>query len=80
MSLNQFCNWLSELSKLGFKTSMGIPSVSKMGTVGMGMVLDFGTPWHTTYPYCGVAGTHGLNISEVKFFSSNFSHFFSFSV
>ena len=29
-----------------------------MGSMGMGRVLDFGTPQHTTYPYCGVTGIH----------------------
>ena len=33
----------------------------------MGTVLDFGTPWHTAYPYHGVTGIHGL-ISNGKSF------------
>jgi hypothetical protein len=31
---------------------------SKMGSAGTGTVVDFGTPWHTVYPYCGIAGMH----------------------
>ena len=26
------------------------------GLVGTGTVVDFGTPWHTVYLYCGIAG------------------------
>ena len=29
---------------------------SKMGSTSTGMVVDFGTLWHTTYPYCGITG------------------------
>ena len=32
---------------------------SKTGSVGMGMVVDFGTPWHTAYPYHGIVGMYG---------------------
>ena len=32
---------------------------SKTGCVGTGMVVDFGTPRHTAYPYRGVTGMHG---------------------
>ena len=32
---------------------------SKTGSVGTGTVFDFGTPWHTAYPYCGVTGMYG---------------------
>jgi len=35
-------------------------SVSKMGNTGTGTVVDFGTPQHTAYLYCGVMGIHGL--------------------
>ena len=38
--------------------------VSKTGTTGMGMVVDFGTPQHTTTRTRGVAGIHGLNIYQ----------------
>jgi len=34
-----------------------------MGTMGMGMVLDFGTPQHTMYQYQGVAGIPWVNFS-----------------
>ena len=33
-------------------------SVSETGHAGSGTVLDFGTPQHTMYPYCSVAGIH----------------------
>ena len=32
---------------------------SKMGSVGTGTVVDFGTPRHTAYPYRGIAGMYG---------------------
>jgi hypothetical protein len=32
---------------------------SKTGSAGTGTVVDFGTPWHTVYPYRGIAGMHG---------------------
>ena len=39
-------------------------SVSEMGHVSLGTVVHFGTPQHTTYQYCGVAGIHGY-VSKV---------------
>ena len=32
---------------------------SQMGSAGTGTVVDFCTPWHTTYPYRGIMGMHG---------------------
>ena len=32
---------------------------SKTGSAGTGTVVDFGTPWHTAYPYHGITGMHG---------------------
>jgi len=29
------------------------------GFAGTGTVVDFGTPWHTVYPYRSIAGTYG---------------------
>jgi hypothetical protein len=29
---------------------------SKTGSTGMGTVVDFGTLWHTLYPYCSIVG------------------------
>ena len=37
---------------------------SKMGSVGMGMVVDFGTPWHTAYPYCSITGMLQVNYTN----------------
>ena len=31
---------------------------SKMGGAGTDMVVDFGTPWHTVYPYHSTTGIH----------------------
>jgi hypothetical protein len=42
---------------------------------GTGTVLDFGTPWHTVYPCCGVAGICGY-ISKVIRILIIFSGFF----
>jgi hypothetical protein len=33
-----------------------------MGFVGTGTVVDFGTLWHTAYPYRGIAGMYGYII------------------
>src|ERR1700759_371225 len=32
----------------------------------MGTVFDFGTPWHTMYPYCGVTGMYGDYYAKVS--------------
>ena len=32
---------------------------SKMGSVSMGMVVGFGTLWHTMYPYHGIVDMYG---------------------
>ena len=34
-----------------------------MSSVGPGMVSDFGTLQHNTYPYCGVMGIHGYIVN-----------------
>ena len=34
---------------------------SKMGSAGTGTVVNFGTPWHTVYPYRGIAGMLRVN-------------------
>ena len=41
-----------------------------MGDMGLGMVLDVGTPRHTMTRTHGIAGIHGLNIypRSVRFF------------
>jgi hypothetical protein len=38
---------------------------SKMGSAGTGTVVDFGTPWHTVYPYRGIAGMLRVNYSLI---------------
>ncbi|KIM73342.1 hypothetical protein PILCRDRAFT_15311 [Piloderma croceum F 1598] len=32
---------------------------SKTGSTGKGTVVDFSTPRHTAYPYCGITGIYG---------------------
>ena len=59
---------------LGFSTGTGIPMVIRSQVpMGMGMVLVFGTPWHTMYLYCGITGIswvyYNLNIIVLKLFS-----------
>ena len=39
-------------------------SVSKTGTTGIGMVVDFGTPQHTATHTCGAMSIHRLNIYQ----------------
>ena len=38
------------------------------GFVGMGTVADFGTPWHTTYPYHSIAGIQWVYYNMVSIF------------
>ena len=52
---------ISIMASVRAKVYYGLPethSVSEMGHVGLGTVVHFGTPQHTMYPYCGVAGIH----------------------
>jgi hypothetical protein len=42
----------------GYGETHGVPKTGNAG-MGLGMVGDFGTPQHTTYPYYDVVGIHG---------------------
>jgi len=37
-----------------------------MGLVGTGTVVDFGTPWHTAYPYRGIVGIPWVYYNKVS--------------
>ena len=53
-------NWCSHLSTSELQhSSRDCHGYRKMGSAGMGTVVDFGTPWHTTYAYCGIMGMYG---------------------
>ena len=52
---------------IGFRTGTGIPTVMGiMGTTGMGTVLEFGTLWHTVYPYHGITGISQVCYNRVS--------------
>ena len=36
-----------------------------MGFVGIDMVVNFGTPWHTMYPYHGIVGISWVYYNKV---------------
>ena len=60
----QHTHWSSKGEQLWVRVAHGYGfthGASKTGTVGTGMVLDFSTPQHTVYPYCGVAGISRVN-------------------
>jgi hypothetical protein len=48
---------LSPRSRLchGYRFTRGVP---KMGIAGTGTVMDFGSLWHTVYPYRGIVGMY----------------------
>jgi hypothetical protein len=52
---------------------------AKTGSAGTGTVVDFGTPWHTAYPYRGIAGISQVyyQLVSINFFALKliFSHF-----
>jgi hypothetical protein len=37
-----------------------------MGFAGMATVVDFGTPWHTAYLYCSIAGMSQVYYNKVS--------------
>ena len=38
------------------------------GFAGTGTVVEFGTPWHTVYPYHGIAGIQRVYYNMVSIF------------
>jgi hypothetical protein len=38
---------------------------SKTCSAGTGTVVNFGTPWYTVYPYCGIAGMLQVNYNLI---------------
>ena len=60
--------------QVGFGTGTGIPAViGSRVLMGTGMVLVFGTLWHTMYPHRGITGIsrvyYNINIIVLKLFS-----------
>ena len=69
--------WVVGIKKLRWVVwGLHVLSTHAQYTVGMGTVLIFDTPWHTTYPCCGITGTHRFIVVRLSLFFYVLNYFF----